>query len=108
MCQHPVLRKIFECGIATHMDADKSALFSKGTAASHAFSARWNDAQQEMRKGEAAVICAHRLGGPLNPFEQIVFRNLQLAFFDDYVYSRISDHHSRCHLFRSIRSEENR
>jgi hypothetical protein len=90
------------------MDADKSALFSKGAAASYAFSVRWNDAQHEMRNWKAAVICAHRLRGPLNPFEQILFRNLQLAFFDGYVYSRISDNDSGCHLFRSISSEESR
>src|ERR1700693_1015520 len=106
MCQHPVLRKIFERGIATHMNADESALFSKRAAAPYAFSVRWNDAQKEVRNGKAAVICAHGLRGPLNPFEQILFGNLQLAFFDDYVYSRISDNDSGRHLFRSIGSAE--
>src|ERR1700722_5706151 len=108
MCQHPVLRKIFERGIAAHMNADESALFSKGAPASHTFSIRRDDPQKEMRNGKAAVICAHRLSGPLNPFQQILFRNLQLTFFNGYVYARISNNDSGCHLFRSISSEENR
>ncbi len=106
MGQHPVLREIFERGIAAHMNADESALFSKGAAASYTFSVRWNDAQQEMRNGKAAVICAHRLSGPLNPFEQVLFRNLQLTFFDNYVYTRISNNDSGCHLIGSISPKE--
>src|ERR1700734_3984888 len=106
MGQHPVLRKIFEGGIASHMNADESALFSKGAAASHAFSVRRDDAKEKMRNREAPVICAHRLSGPLNPFEQVLFRNLKLTFFDNYVYSRISNNDSGCHLIGSISPKE--
>src|ERR1700732_503707 len=97
MGQHPVLRKIFERGIATHMNADKSALFAKRAAASYAFSVGGNDAQQEMRNRETAVICAYGLRGPLNPLEQILFGNLQRALFEDYVYSRLSANDSGGH-----------
>src|SRR5271155_432259 len=106
MGQHPVLRKILERRIGAHMNDDESALFSKGAAASYAFSVRWNDAQQEMRNRETTVICARGLGGPLNPFEQILFRNLQLTFFDNYVYSRVSNNDSGCHLIGSISPKE--
>src|SRR5579862_2769790 len=106
MRQHPVFRKIFERGIASDVNADESALFSKGAATSHTFSARRDDAQQEMRNGKAAVICAHGLSGPLNPFEQIIFRDLQIAFFHNYVYARISNNDGGCHLIGSIIPKE--